>query len=256
MNLQPTVALMHPYNPESARGWIVGAIFDGSLNSWRVARRLKRMEADPEAGGHSDKGVQNLIFSLAVSLRPRRVLEIGTHIGMGSVIIGHALKQNGYGKLITLEPAPHYQRIAAKNIAAARVADHVTMVGLFSYQEACKELLKAEAPFELIFIDGAHDYDAAAHDIALCADLLCTNGIMVLHDVGALSNSLDPTGQGGVRQALVDFCDANPEYRSIFLEFPVWLNSTGTALLAKQHFDPPVERKRKLRASAELAEPG
>ena len=253
MNSRSIVVLMRAYDPESARGWIVGATFDGSLNSWRVARTLKRMAADPEAGGHSDKGAQNLIFSLAVSLRPRRVLEIGTHIGMGAVIIGHALKRNGYGKLITLEPAAHYQRIASKNITAARVADHVTLVGLFSYEEQCKELLRAEAPFELIFIDGAHDYESAAHDIALCSELLCTNGIIVLHDVGALSGSLDPTGQGGVRQALADFCDVNTEYRVIFLEFPVWLNSTGTALLVKQHLDPPVERKRNLQTSREFA---
>lgn len=240
------------YQPEASRGWIVGTIFDGSLNSWRVSRTLKRMAADPEAAGHSDRGAQNLIFSLAVSLRPRRVLEVGTHIGMGATIIGHALKQNGYGKLITLEPAPHYQRIAAKNLASARVSDYVSLVPYFSYDERCKALLDAEAPFELIFIDGAHDYESAAHDIELCASLLCANGLMVLHDVGALSGSLDQTGQGGVRQALADFCAANPEYRVIFLEFPVWLNNTGTALLTRQEFDPPIEPRRRVRATEEV----
>ncbi len=248
---------MYLYQPENSRGWTVGSIFDGSLNSWRVGRTLKRMAADKEAPGHSDKGVQNLIFSLAVSLRPRRVLEVGTHIGTGAVIIGHALKQNGYGKLITLEPAPHYQRIAAKHVAAARVADYVTIVPHFSYDEPCKQILKAEAPFELMFIDGAHDYASAAHDIALCADLLCPNGLMVLHDVGAISGDLDQTGQGGVRQALADFCDVNPEYRPIFFEFPVWLNNTGTALVVKQQLDPPIERKREPAQSREYAaEPG
>jgi predicted O-methyltransferase YrrM len=132
----------------------------------------------------------------------------------------------------------------------------VTIIPHFSYDKPCKDLLKGEAPFELMFIDGAHDYESAAHDIALGAELLCTNGIMVLHDVGAISGSLDPTSQGGVRQALVDFCDTNPEYRVIFLEFPVWLNNTGTALLSKQQLDPPVERRRKPDASRELASDG
>lgn len=235
---------MLPYHPETSRGWIVGGAFDGSLTSWRVARTLRKMAAGREAAGHSDKGVQNLIFTLAVSLRPRRVLEIGTHIGMGSVIIGHALKSNGYGKLITLEPAGHYQKIAARYINAARVADFVQIVPHFSHEDCCKELLWTEAPYELIFIDGAHDYAAASHDIALCAELLCTNGMMVLHDVGSISGSLDPSGQGGVRQALADFCDANPAFRAIFLEFPVWLNQTGTALVAKEQLDPPVIHRR------------
>jgi predicted O-methyltransferase YrrM len=231
---------MHLYNPENSRGWIVGAIVNGSLNSWRVNRTLKRMASDPEAEGHSDVGVQNLIFSLAVSLRPRRVLEVGTHIGMGAVIIGHALKRNAYGKLITLEPGAHYRRIAAKHLASAGVADRVTIVGHYSYEEPCKELLQTEGPFELIFIDGAHDYEAALHDIELCANLLCPNGIMVLHDVGLHSGSFDGTGRGGVRQALADFGHANEKYRTIFLEFPVWLNPTGTALVVKQEFDPPI----------------
>jgi predicted O-methyltransferase YrrM len=235
---------MHPYKPESSRGWVVGTVAGGSLNNWRIARTLTRMDADPEAAGHSDKGVQNLIFSLAVSLRPRRVLEIGTHIGTGAVIIGHALKNNSYGRLITLEPAAHYRRAATKYVAAARLTDYVSIIPYFSYEVECKRLLEREAPFELIFIDGAHDYASAAHDIRLCAELLCTNGIMVLHDVGGMSGSLDPTGQGGVRQALADFCDEQPLYRAIFFEFPVWLNNTGTALVAKQQLDPPIERTR------------
>lgn len=234
---------MHFYQPENARGWIVGTTFDGSLNSWRVSRTLRRMATCPEAAGHSDRGVQNLIFGLTVSLRPRRVLEVGTHIGMGAVIIGHALKRNGYGTLFTLEPGEHYVQIASKHLKAARVDNYVTIVPHFSYEETCKQLLKDEAPFELIFIDGAHDYVSAKHDIELCTELLCANGIIVLHDVGAISGSLDPTGQGGVRQALADFCCKNREYHAIFLEFPVWLNNTGTAIMVKQLLDPPIDTR-------------
>jgi predicted O-methyltransferase YrrM len=231
---------MAHYHPENSRGWIVASIFDGTLSSRRVSRTLKKMVADPEAKGHSDIGVQNLMYMLSVSLRPRRVLEIGTHIGMAAVIIGHALKANRYGKLITLEPAPHYFSISARYVKAARLSDFVQIWPEFSYDPNCKTRLREEMPFELIFIDGAHDYQAAAHDIAFCAELLCDNGVMVLHDVGAISHSLDPTGRGGVRQALWDFCEDNPEFRAIFLEFPVWLNNTGTAIVVKEQLEPPV----------------
>lgn len=231
---------MAPYHPENSRGWIVGSTFDGSLSSWRIRRTLKKMAADPEAKGHSDKGVQNLIFTLAVSLRPRRVLEIGTHIGMGAVIIGHALKANRYGKLITLEPAQHYYSISKKYVRTAGLTEYIQILPNFSYESRSKGVLKQEAPFELIFIDGAHDYRAATHDIALCAELLCDNGILVLHDVGSISDALDPTGGGGVRQALWDFCEQNPEFQALFLEFPVWLNNTGTAVVTKQRLDPPM----------------
>jgi predicted O-methyltransferase YrrM len=191
-----------------------------------------------EAPGGSDLGVQNLIYMLAISLRPRRVLEIGTHIGTCAVIVGHALKSNGYGKLITLEPAAHYQKAAATHVRQAGVAEQVEILPCFSYDSRCRERLTAEAPFELIFIDGAHDYDAFQHDITLAAKLICDNGIIVCHDTGQLSPSMDPTGKGGVRQALWEFKNNNPEFQTIFLEFPVWLNSTGTAIICKERLDP------------------
>ncbi len=226
------------YNPESSRGWIVNAVYNGSLTRWRVSRTLRRMLTHHEAPGGSDVGAQNLLYMLAVSLRPRRVLEIGTHIGTGAVIIGHALKSNGYGKLITLEPGTHYQKAAASHVKQAGVAEQVEILPFYSYDPQCRDRLTAEAPFELIFIDGAHDYAAFQHDIALAAELICDNGIIVCHDTGSHSPAMDPSGKGGVRQALWDFKQKSPEFKTIFLEFPVWLNNTGTSLVCKQRLDP------------------
>lgn len=235
------------YNPESQRGWAVASIcgaqirgvgLRGALARWRVARTLRRMAHHPEAPGNSDIGVQNLLFALAVSLRPRRVLEIGAHIGTGAVVIGHALTANGYGRLLTLEPAEHYRRIAARNARMAGVAERVEIVPLRSDEEDCRRRLAAEAPFELIFVDGAHDYASARHDIGLAADLVCDNGIIVCHDVGEISHQLDQTGRGGARQAFRDFREERPDFTSLMLEFPVWLNNTGTALLCKERLPP------------------
>ena len=226
------------YTPESGRGWVVDAIYGGTLARWRVSRTLRKMEKHPEASGQSDVGVQNLLYALTISLRPRRVLEIGTHIGTVSVVVGHALKSNRYGKLLTLEPAVHYQKLALDHLKAARLTDQVEVIPHFSFDESCRNRLIKEAPFELIFIDGAHDYEAFSHDIALAADLLYDNGIIVCHDVGGLSAELDPSGRGGVRQALWDFKEANPKFKTIFLEFPLWLNNTGTALICKERLAP------------------
>jgi predicted O-methyltransferase YrrM len=226
------------YNPESSRGWAVESIYNGSLTRWRVSRTLRRMAKDAESRGQSDVGVQNLIYALTVSLRPRRVLEIGTHIGTGAVVVGHALKSNGYGKLITLEPAKHYQTAAASNVRRAGVVQQVEILPCFSFDQQCRERLVAEGPFELIFIDGAHDYDAFRHDIEMAAQLICDNGIIVCHDVGSQSPALDPTGKGGVRQALWDFKEENADFKTIYLEFPVWLNDTGTALVCKERLSP------------------
>ena len=225
------------YNPEPSRGWIVEAIYD---NDRRTRRTLACMQKDPEAPGESDVGIRNLIYTMVLNLRPRIVLEIGCHIGNGAVVIGSALRKNGYGKLITLEPAPHYQQIAAKYIAKSRLQSFVQIVPQYSYDPSCQEFLRQQAPFDLIFIDGAHEYDAAMADIVLSAEIMHDNGIAILHDTGRMSSEIDRSGKGGVRRALHDYVGIHPDMRSIYLEHPLWLNPCGAAILCRQILEPPV----------------
>ncbi len=98
-----------------------------------------------------------------------------------------------------------------------------------------------EGPFELIFIDGAHDYIAAQQDIKLCCDLVNENGIIILHDVGIASPDMDPSGRGGVRSALNDFSKEHSEFRVTYFEYPLWLNPCGAAVICRQKLDPPIK---------------
>jgi predicted O-methyltransferase YrrM len=223
------------YQPEPSRGWEVLPTYNGDETLMRV---LALMMEDRESPGHSDVGIQNLLYSEILNSRPHRVLEIGTHIGTASVIMGRALARNNYGKLLTLEPQAHYQRIAQGYIDAADVAPWVEIVPLFSYQPECVQRLADEAPFDLIFIDGAHEYEAALHDIRTCYGLLRDNAILVLHDVGRLSPDLDGSQRGGARRALFDFSAETPGARVIYREHPLWLNHCGAALVCKQALEP------------------
>lgn len=226
------------YAPEPQRGWHVHSIFTGDH---LVVETLKDMQKDPEAPGFSDVGIRNLIYCFAVNLKPRRVLEIGTHIGTCAVVIGSALRLNQYGRLITLEPAEHYRKIALKYIQRAQLSDFIQVEPSFSSDPGCQDFLRREGPFELIFIDGAHDYVAAKNDIELCRDLVAENGMIVLHDVGIASPDMDPSGRGGVRSALHDFSKEHPEFRVMYFEYPLWLNPCGAAVICRQKLDPPVQ---------------
>jgi predicted O-methyltransferase YrrM len=168
------------------------------------------------------------------------VLEIGCHIGSGAVVIGSALKTNDYGKLFTLEPQGHYANLAERFIRQANLAQWVEVVRHFSHQDECKAKLKREGPFDVIFIDGSHEYDDAFHDIALSYDLLRSNGVAVLHDVGRHSPAMDTSQQGGVRKALHDFTKDTPGASTIYFEHPLWPNPCGAALLCKQDLEPAV----------------
>jgi predicted O-methyltransferase YrrM len=226
------------YAPEQSRGWQVLPVFDQDA---ALMETLGIMAQDNEAAGQSDVGIRNLMYCYALSLRPRRVLEIGTHIGTGAAVISSALKRNGYGKLITVDPNDRVATKAKNYLSQAGLSEFCEVVRGFSYEENVKSRLETEAPFDLIFIDGAHEYEAALHDIEYAGKILHPNGIMFLHDVGRMSSDFDKSGKGGVRKALYDFSQANSIFRTVYFEHPLWLNPCGAAMVCRQEYEPEIQ---------------
>lgn len=224
---------LHQVNSE--RGWDVHPAY---ISDTLVARTIREMDQDPEAPGFSDIGTRNLLYCFCLSMKPRRVLEIGMHIGFSSLVIGSALRLNKFGHLLSVEPNQHYREIASKYLKQARLIDFVDIVPGFSYEAACQKRLREEGPFEIIFLDAAHDYESAAHDIKLCSELVSENGIIILHDTGVHSPEMDPSGRGGVRAALNQFAVGNQKFKPIYFEYPLWLNPCGAAVLCRQRLDP------------------
>ncbi|HEX9752217.1 MAG TPA: O-methyltransferase [Methyloceanibacter sp.] len=90
-----------------------------------------------------------LLMLLARAIGARRILEIGTLGGYGTIWLARGLPPGG--RLITLEANPAYAEIARANVARAGFGAMVEVrVG-----KAIDTLpgLAAEAPFDLIFID-------------------------------------------------------------------------------------------------------
>jgi predicted O-methyltransferase YrrM len=191
----------------------------------------------PQTIGHSDICIRNLIYTMVMNTRPRRVLEIGTHIGSCAVVIAAGLKRNDHGKLLTLEPQQHYRDIASRYINEAGLADYVEMLPWPSTGEQCRARLAAEGPFEIVFVDGAHEYEAALFDIRLSVNLLADNGFVIMHDTGVRAQAFDKAGTGGVRHALREYAVEDPSCRVIFCELPIWRNANGTAILCKQRLE-------------------
>ena len=218
-----------------ARGWIVEAVTDGDA---RVTKTHGRMEADPIRPGFSDVGTHNLLSFLTLSLRPRRVLEIGTHIGTAAVLIASALRSNRFGKLYTIEPKDLERSCAQDYVESADLTEYVEFIGGFSYEDVVRSKLRELSPFEIIFIDGSHEYADIAADIDFCYLLLRDNGFLILHDVGQKSNEIDPSGRGGSRRAMADFLEGHTDAAGVFFEYPLWLNPCGAGLICKQRLDP------------------
>jgi predicted O-methyltransferase YrrM len=147
----------------------------------------------PEMSGGVNPGDQRLIFHLIQYLQPKRVLEIGTHIGASTLHIAAALRFMNSGKqgaLTTvdikdvndtdLKPWSRYgcrdsPRDMLEIIGAGQ---HVT----FHVSDSVDFLEKATETFDFIFLDGDHSATSVYREIPLALEQLSEDGIILLHD--------------------------------------------------------------------------
>lgn len=94
----------------------------------------------------NDAGVEcevgELLYSMVRILKPARVLETGTHYGIGSCYMALALKENGYGKLDTCEflkeiylnAADRFMRVGLNDWIDLRLVDARDFVATEKYK--------------------------------------------------------------------------------------------------------------------------
>lgn len=218
----------------AARGWNVLRSFAGEASL--PLSVLDEMTHHPENAGESAWGTRNILHAFVLSMRPHTVLEIGSHIGCGSVVIGSALKANGFGKLYCLEPQDHYFELLSDFIQKAGVQDFVRPLKMLSTDPALRRILPDAV--DMIFLDANHTYSHVMQDLRFADEVLAENGLLFLDDVGPhASAAMCQENAGGVRQALIDFTRDRPDLQVIFLEPPFWLNPCGLAMVSRQRPD-------------------
>lgn len=213
------------------RGWHVLPSFDGA--GMVPPGLFEKMQQHPLLPGESAWGTRNLLHALILGTRPKTVLEVGSHIGSAAVVIGSALKANGFGKSYHLEPQDHYFEILSAFVREAGLESIAIPVKRFSTDSELPAIVGDDV--DIVFLDANHSYSHALSDIRTCVKLLSKKGIMLLDDVGhPHSRNICSEGRGGVRQALQDFLRERPDYTAIFFEHPFWLNPCGLAILARK----------------------
>lgn len=136
--------------------------------------------------------------ALAGLARGRMVLELGSYKGGSAVLMARAGARMVHSvDWHTGDPhLRYYQDTLATmwhNLMAADVRRQVVLhVGRF------QDVLPLFRPqsFELIFVDGCHDYDAVKRDLEMVLPLLCPSGVLACHDYG----------RWGVRPAVQEAC--------------------------------------------------
>jgi predicted O-methyltransferase YrrM len=116
-------------------------------------------------------------YALARALRPRRVIEIGAHDGLGSLLLLRALERNqrdGHrGTLTSFDVNP---------AAGWLVGEHpLWELRIQSSDEGLPEVLSA-APVDMVVYDGWHTFEAEYADLRVAADHLSSAGVLVSDD--------------------------------------------------------------------------
>jgi predicted O-methyltransferase YrrM len=127
-----------------------------------------------------------VLYNTVKSRRPRRVLEIGMASGISTLSILTALQElDDGGSLVSIDP---YQSTLCKNTGV----NHVKQAGLQDMHQHFGEfdyvvlprLLSEGAKFDLIYIDGNHDFEFVILDSFYADLLLPVGGLVGFNDCG------------------------------------------------------------------------
>lgn len=142
--------------------------------------------------------------ALALLASGKRVLEIGSYCGRSTICMAQTAIE-----VVSVDPHDgsgtdvprHTYHDFLSNLERFEVRDKVlAMVGLFV--DVVDDL---HGKFDLIFVDGSHEYEDVCDDIERAVKLLDPNGVLVFHDYRML-------GDEGVRLAVDEFISAGAEF--------------------------------------------
>jgi caffeoyl-CoA O-methyltransferase len=137
-----------------------------------------------------------LLETLIVVGAARRVLEIGTFTGVGSLTMAAALGEGG--RVTTLEVNEDNAAIARRHIDASPFADRIELI----VGDALATISSLEGPFDLVYIDAWKPDYPAYYDLVM--PKLAQRGVIVadnlFRDGGALDPATTDPGNLGIRE--------------------------------------------------------
>lgn len=119
------------------------------------------------------------------------VVEIGSYRGRSTLVLARACQARG-GLVYAIDPHLTYvdgpggegnfsdadAGAMLRNIVAFHLEDTVRIINL----ESAQALRGWQTPIDFLFVDGAHDYASARHDVTFWGMLVKRDGFMAVHD--------------------------------------------------------------------------
>ncbi len=215
-------------NAEAAEGW--------NQDNASIARAI----GDIDLMGGVNPGDRRAIYALVAALKPKRVLEIGTHIAASSLYIAAALERfcGEWDRLITVDildvnhpvDAPWrdvgYKMPPVDYARSLGIQDHVDFV----QSDAVTYMEQTSERFDLIFLDGDHEPHSVYREVSAALKILNPGGLILLHDYYPDARPLWPDGNiiGGPFRALNRVSRETPDINVLPLGELPWPTKQGS----------------------------
>lgn len=147
---------------------------------------------------------QGLLYCLIRNLRPEHVFEIGTYKAGTTEAICRALLANGRGIAHAVDPFRGQYIAAVLKFWPPELLRHVRL-HMKDSMAFFGDMERQRIHPELVFVDGNHEYEYAAFDIACGARLLTPGGFIFVDNIS----------QPGPFLAARDFLSINPDWREL-----------------------------------------
>ncbi len=118
--------------------------------------------------------VLDFLKSLVIALKPSLVVETGTFMGVSTLAIAQGLKQNGFGRVITVEFDPKVFAKAKERIDASGLASWIDVRNQSSLD------LRVDGPIDLLFSDS--DINIREREVRHLLPQISPNGLILIHD--------------------------------------------------------------------------
>jgi predicted O-methyltransferase YrrM len=148
----------------------------------------------PEAVGGVNFGDRRALYHLVRRLKPRRILEVGTHVGSSTAAMALAGRRNatdGYPcqiDTVDIHDVNHPTEGGWVSVGAAQPpVETLRALGVeenvsFFKSDSREWLARGHEPYDMIFLDGSHAAQCVYREIPLALGILAPGGIVVLHD--------------------------------------------------------------------------
>jgi predicted O-methyltransferase YrrM len=168
-------------------------IRDGANSTYQETTKARHELASlPDMSGGVNRGDQQLIFHLTRFLKPKQILEIGTHIGASTshfaiAMAEYASTQEHVDTVdirdVNCATAKPWASFGSK-CSPVELIEKINATKYVSFHVAtATEFLEATPnTYDLIFLDGDHSADAVYREIPLAMNKLKDGGVILLHD--------------------------------------------------------------------------